>query len=652
MSVAAQLARQISRKARRVDELVPRVKQRFLAKEPTAHSKFSKILSSWAYRRGNPISTNEAMAKPVSESLQRIMGMAAVDGAGGVGSEAGAGAEESSVDTIAVDDLQLGFEVNRELSNHIVALEIASEWAELLRQCDRDELQVETSVVAAESSRPPRVEGVERGAMLIDRIGKYLDEDELAEFGPEYQVQTDDGASSGRADGVDSKSLHALDAATLSKISEITERIRKCVDEGRYNRDDGKIGGALVEQEEKLTPESEPGPPELTPATPPEILQIMNEVLFEDLGFRGNTVDGNNPRQSYLSNVLEERTGVPISMSILYTVLASNLGLQVHGLSLFPSKNFLLSINFAPEAKVSEKVELADSKEPQPDPAVERMQETAAAATLAEDDSLADEKQPSEGAVEARFPLQKGDEIEVYWNGDDKWYPAEITIVRGDVLMVEYWDNDDRHRQLCTRDFNKMPDLHDRVLAFRKLKDRAQPQDELFVGRRVEVWWNGDNAWYPATVKQVTDDNVRVQYDDMDGRNTTIPMDLFGAAPDRDSKGRHVFRLFQRPYTTPKDATSCIINVYDNGKILSNAECSRMLSDVPRQSLSQLQPAGRVDMWVGLLRMLMAMSQASGSERAAELWQQQLIDITTLRTTLADAETREAEHAAVAGAVG
>ncbi len=47
-------------------------------------------------------------------------------------------------------------------------------------------------------------------------------------------------------------------------------------------------------------------------------LAALNDYLFEKLGFLGNAGDYYNPRNSFLDQVLTLKTGIPISLSVLY----------------------------------------------------------------------------------------------------------------------------------------------------------------------------------------------------------------------------------------------------------------------------------------------------------------------------------------------
>ena len=75
-------------------------------------------------------------------------------------------------------------------------------------------------------------------------------------------------------------------------------------------------------------------------ADPAEIIGVVNDVLFRDLQFRGNTRHYLDPRNSFLNDVLERRTGIPISLCVLYAAVARRVGLELHGTG-FPG-HFLL----------------------------------------------------------------------------------------------------------------------------------------------------------------------------------------------------------------------------------------------------------------------------------------------------------------------
>jgi regulator of sirC expression with transglutaminase-like and TPR domain len=68
----------------------------------------------------------------------------------------------------------------------------------------------------------------------------------------------------------------------------------------------------------------------------------LNEFLFDDLGFSGNTGDYYDPRNSYLNEVLDRRTGIPITLAVLYMEIGRRIELPFEGVS-FPG-HFLVRL--------------------------------------------------------------------------------------------------------------------------------------------------------------------------------------------------------------------------------------------------------------------------------------------------------------------
>jgi regulator of sirC expression with transglutaminase-like and TPR domain len=56
--------------------------------------------------------------------------------------------------------------------------------------------------------------------------------------------------------------------------------------------------------------------------------------LFHDMGFRGNVKDYYDPRNSYFNQVMERRTGIPITLSALTMAVGRRAGLHVEGVGL------------------------------------------------------------------------------------------------------------------------------------------------------------------------------------------------------------------------------------------------------------------------------------------------------------------------------
>ena len=64
-------------------------------------------------------------------------------------------------------------------------------------------------------------------------------------------------------------------------------------------------------------------------------IRALNAYLFETLHFVGNRDKYEDPRNSCLNEVLDRRTGIPITLSVVYMEVARRAGLQVDGIN-FP----------------------------------------------------------------------------------------------------------------------------------------------------------------------------------------------------------------------------------------------------------------------------------------------------------------------------
>jgi regulator of sirC expression with transglutaminase-like and TPR domain len=68
----------------------------------------------------------------------------------------------------------------------------------------------------------------------------------------------------------------------------------------------------------------------------------LNHSLFVDEGFRGNRDDYADPQNSFLDTVLDRRTGIPITLSLVYVEVARRIGLDAWGIG-FPG-HFLAKV--------------------------------------------------------------------------------------------------------------------------------------------------------------------------------------------------------------------------------------------------------------------------------------------------------------------
>ncbi len=65
-------------------------------------------------------------------------------------------------------------------------------------------------------------------------------------------------------------------------------------------------------------------------------ISILNEHLFQNHGFRGDTDDYYNPKNNFLNEVLEKKSGIPITLSIIYSEVAKHIDLDIRIVG-FPS---------------------------------------------------------------------------------------------------------------------------------------------------------------------------------------------------------------------------------------------------------------------------------------------------------------------------
>ncbi len=78
--------------------------------------------------------------------------------------------------------------------------------------------------------------------------------------------------------------------------------------------------------------------PDLTPL---EKIKVINHVLFDINGFTGNTTNIKSPENFYLKPLLESRKGNPLSLGMLYVLVARSLRIPIYGVNL--PRHFVLA---------------------------------------------------------------------------------------------------------------------------------------------------------------------------------------------------------------------------------------------------------------------------------------------------------------------
>ena len=67
----------------------------------------------------------------------------------------------------------------------------------------------------------------------------------------------------------------------------------------------------------------------LLPLRPTQLIEKINNYLFKDKGFKANIQDYYNPMNSYINIVLQHKSGIPITLSIIYMRIAHALNFKL-----------------------------------------------------------------------------------------------------------------------------------------------------------------------------------------------------------------------------------------------------------------------------------------------------------------------------------
>ncbi len=72
----------------------------------------------------------------------------------------------------------------------------------------------------------------------------------------------------------------------------------------------------------------------VAPCTTREQCRMISRVLFHEYGFRGNVEAYTDPRNSLLDQVLQRRKGLPLTLSVVYLLVAQRVGLTLEPIGL------------------------------------------------------------------------------------------------------------------------------------------------------------------------------------------------------------------------------------------------------------------------------------------------------------------------------
>tara|TARA_B100001057_G_scaffold478504_1_gene549021 strand:- start:521 stop:1375 length:855 start_codon:yes stop_codon:yes gene_type:complete len=80
-----------------------------------------------------------------------------------------------------------------------------------------------------------------------------------------------------------------------------------------------------------------------------EKISAFNKVFFDQNGFKGNTRNFQSPDNSFINSVIDNHKGNPLSLSMLYIIIAVQLGLPICGINM--PKHFI--IGFEDEKEIN-----------------------------------------------------------------------------------------------------------------------------------------------------------------------------------------------------------------------------------------------------------------------------------------------------------
>lgn len=67
---------------------------------------------------------------------------------------------------------------------------------------------------------------------------------------------------------------------------------------------------------------------------PLRMIQSINQYLYDELGFTGNKIDYYDPRNSFFNDVIERKTGIPITLALVYMEVGKRIDFPMVGIGM------------------------------------------------------------------------------------------------------------------------------------------------------------------------------------------------------------------------------------------------------------------------------------------------------------------------------
>lgn len=94
-----------------------------------------------------------------------------------------------------------------------------------------------------------------------------------------------------------------------------------------------------------------------------EKVKILNHIFFDVHGFKGDTENYHHSSNSFISSVLERKTGNPVSLAIIYSLIAQRLNIPIYGVNL--PQHFILGyvrdFDFGPLLQFNDEPDLPET---------------------------------------------------------------------------------------------------------------------------------------------------------------------------------------------------------------------------------------------------------------------------------------------------
>ena len=125
----------------------------------------------------------------------------------------------------------------------------------------------------------------------------------------------------------------AVAALTIARLEYPT------IDIARYLGELDRMGNEAARRISAAQAGSQVAPAHVDPEAFSKVM-ALNDYLFGEQRFVGNELEYEDPRNSFLNQVLERRTGIPITLALVYIEVARRAGVEASGIN-FPG-HFLL----------------------------------------------------------------------------------------------------------------------------------------------------------------------------------------------------------------------------------------------------------------------------------------------------------------------